>query len=73
MGDFNLIYKAEDNSNNRLNRRLMTSFKEALNETQLMEIDLKGRAYTWSNEQKRPNFYSHRPGIRYHGMEPFVS
>jgi hypothetical protein len=56
MGDFNLIYKAEDKSNNRLNRRLMTSFKEALNEAQLMEIDLKGRAYTWSNEQIDPTF-----------------
>jgi hypothetical protein len=36
LGDFNLIYKAEDKSNNRLNRRLMTRFKETLDNTQLM-------------------------------------
>jgi exonuclease III len=40
LGDFNLIYKAEDKSNNRLNRRLMTRFKETLDEAQLMEVDL---------------------------------
>jgi hypothetical protein len=32
IGDFNLIYKAEDKSNNRLNRRLMALFKETLDE-----------------------------------------
>jgi hypothetical protein len=56
MGDFNLIYKAEDKSNTRLNRRLMTLFKETLDFSQLMEIDLQGRAYTWSNEQNDPTF-----------------
>jgi hypothetical protein len=35
MGDFNLIYKAEDKSNTRLNRRLMTLFKETLDFSQL--------------------------------------
>jgi hypothetical protein len=56
MGDFNLIYKAEDKSNTRLNRRLMTLFKETLDFSQRMEIDLRGRAYTWSNEQNDPTF-----------------
>jgi endonuclease/exonuclease/phosphatase (EEP) superfamily protein YafD len=56
MGDFNLIYKAEDKSNTRLNRRLMTLFKETLDFSQLMEIDLRSRAYTWSNEQNDPTF-----------------
>jgi exonuclease III len=32
LGDFNLIYKAEDKSNSRLNRRLMTRFKETLDD-----------------------------------------
>lgn len=56
IGDFNLIYKAEDKSNNRLNRHLMNSFRQALDESQLMEIDLRGRKYTWSNEQDTPTF-----------------
>jgi hypothetical protein len=46
LRDFNLIYRAEDKSNNRLNRRLMTRFKETLDDAQLMEVDLCGRAYT---------------------------
>jgi exonuclease III len=56
LGDFNLIYKVEDKSGNRLNRRLMTRFKETLDNAQLMEVDLRGRAYTWSNEQNDPTF-----------------
>jgi hypothetical protein len=56
LGDFNLICKAEDKSNNRLNRRIMTQLKETLDEAQLMEVDLRGRAYMWSNEQNEPTF-----------------
>lgn len=56
LGDFNLIYKAEDKNNNRLNRHLMTCFKDTLDEVQLMEVDLRGRSYTWSNEQNDPTF-----------------
>jgi hypothetical protein len=37
-------FKSEDKNNDRLNRRLMTRFKETLDEAQLMEIDLHGRA-----------------------------
>jgi hypothetical protein len=54
LGDFNLIYKAEDKNNTRLNRHLMMLFKETLDLSQLMEVDLRGRAYTWSNEQMTP-------------------
>jgi exonuclease III len=32
LGDFNLIYKAEDKNNNRLNRSLMIRFKETLDD-----------------------------------------
>lgn len=56
VGDFNLIYKAEDRSNNRLNRNLRNRFKQAIDEIQLMEIDLRGRRFTWSNEQDHPTF-----------------
>lgn len=34
----------------------MNLFKEILDETQLMEVDLRGRAYTWSNEQNDPTY-----------------
>lgn len=34
----------------------MNSFRQALDETQMMEIDLRGRRYTWSNEQQNPTF-----------------
>jgi hypothetical protein len=56
LGDINLIYKAEDKNNTRLNRHLMTLFKETLDLSQLMEVDLRGRAHTWSNEQNDPTF-----------------
>lgn len=53
-GDFNLIYKAEDKNNNRLNRRLMGGFKQALEHLELKELSLNGRKYTWTNEQENP-------------------
>jgi hypothetical protein len=31
LGDFNLIYKEQDKNNSRLNRRLMSWFRRALN------------------------------------------
>jgi hypothetical protein len=49
--DFNLIYKAADKNNHRLNRRLMAVFRNVL---QLSELHLHGRLYTWSNEQIHP-------------------
>ena len=53
-GDFNLIYRAEDKSNNRLNRRMMSRFRQFINETDLQELYLKGRLFTWSNERDTP-------------------
>lgn len=53
-GDFNLIYRAEDKNNDRLNRRLMGQFRCFLNEAALKEIHLSGRLYTWSNERTHP-------------------
>lgn len=53
-GDFNLIYQAADKSNDRLNRRSMRRFRRALDDTQLQELYLHGRLYTWSNERSRP-------------------
>lgn len=57
IGDFNLIYKAEDKSNDRLDRRMMNNFKQTLDDNQLMEIELRGRRFIWSNEQDNPTFH----------------
>jgi hypothetical protein len=54
LGDFNLIYKAADKNNRRLNRRLMRQFQEVLNECELQEIHLQNRKFTWSNERRHP-------------------
>jgi exonuclease III len=54
LGDFNLIYQAEDKNNTNLNRRLMGSFKAAIDELGLKEIRLNGRRFTWTNEQDSP-------------------
>jgi hypothetical protein len=51
-GDFNLIYKAEDKNNTRLNRHMMNSFRRLLEDLALLELYLHGRLYTWSNERK---------------------
>lgn len=53
-GDFNLIYKAEDKNNTRLNRRMMGLFRQAIEQLQLKEINLHGRKFTWSNGQENP-------------------
>ena len=53
-GDFNLIYQAADKNNQRLNRRMMSRFRSFLDDTELQEIHLRGRLYTWSNERDRP-------------------
>jgi exonuclease III len=54
LGDFNLIYKDEDKSNDRLNRRLMLRFWRALNHLEVKEIELTGHKFTWSNGQQNP-------------------
>jgi hypothetical protein len=52
--DFNMIYRAEDKSNDKLDRRRMGQFQRFLNDLVLKEIYLSGRLYTWSNEQAHP-------------------
>jgi hypothetical protein len=48
-GDFNMIYKAEDKNNGRVNRRLMGQFHRFINDAALKEIHLNGWLFTWSN------------------------
>jgi exonuclease III len=53
-GDFNLIYKDEDNNNGNLNRTLMRCFKRLIDDLALKDIPLVGCKYTWSNMQISP-------------------
>lgn len=54
IGDFNLIYEARDKNNGNVNHRLMAQFRDALQSSDLLEIKLSGRKFTWSNEQQTP-------------------
>jgi hypothetical protein len=54
MGDFNLIYLGQDKSNGRLNWRMTTRFRRTLNHLEAHEIQLLGKRFTWSNEQRSP-------------------
>jgi hypothetical protein len=53
-GDFNMIYRAQDKNNGRLDRRCMRRFRALLNRAHLDEIDMIGRRFTWSNERGQP-------------------
>jgi exonuclease III len=53
-GDFNCIYKARDKNSNRLNLWLMNQFRQAIDESELKELHLQNRKFTWSNERRRP-------------------
>lgn len=44
-GDFNMIYRAEDKNNRRLNRRSMRRFARLLNDLLLSELFLHGRLF----------------------------
>jgi hypothetical protein len=50
----NLIYRAEDKNNNRVNYRLMGQFRRFLNDACLKEVNLDGWLLTWSNERRYP-------------------
>jgi hypothetical protein len=54
LGDFNLIYRAQDKNNGHLNQRLMLRFKRVLNYLEVKELELVGRHFTWSNSQSTP-------------------
>jgi hypothetical protein len=44
--DFNLIYKASDKNNAKLNRCLMRAFRSFLQEMELAKVHLHGWLYT---------------------------
>ena len=49
-----MIYCAADKNRGRLNRRLINAFRSFINDTELQELQLRGRRYTWSNERDTP-------------------
>lgn len=53
-GDFNLILNAADKSNDNINRRNMGRFWRFVEETEIKDVHLHGRSYTWSNERDNP-------------------
>jgi hypothetical protein len=53
-GDFNMIYRAQDKNNGRLDRRCMRRFRSFLNRAHLEELHLIGRRFTWTSERERP-------------------
>jgi len=53
-GDFNMIYRAQDKNNDRLDRRCMRRFRRFLSELLLEEIEIQGRRFTWSSETTEP-------------------
>ncbi|XP_073362920.1 uncharacterized protein [Aegilops tauschii subsp. strangulata] len=52
LGDFNMICRARDKSNNNINLRLMGKFRAAIDELELIDFPLFGRKFTWSNERE---------------------
>ena len=53
IGDFNLILETDKN-NARINRRNLLRFRRTVEELELQDLHLHGRAYTWSNERLQP-------------------
>lgn len=54
LGDFNLIDRACDKNNSRINHRLMNRFRWVLDELELKELYLHGRQFTWTSEIDNP-------------------
>lgn len=54
IGDFNLIYKAADKNNDRLDRRMMQRFKGAIDRLGIKELELAGRRFTRAKDGANP-------------------
>lgn len=53
-GAFNMIYRAEDKSNGRLDHRNLRRFRTFLDRSLLEELHLAGHRFTWPNERDLP-------------------
>ena len=51
LGDFNMIIRANEESNSNLNRGMMRKFKAFVDNNELKELYMHGRRFTWSNER----------------------
>jgi ADP-dependent phosphofructokinase/glucokinase len=68
MGDFNLIYRAQDKSNGRVNRPLMNGFRIILDDLELKELHLHGRRYIFLVQQHcNPHAHEDRSHFLYQG------
>lgn len=54
IGDFNLIYRAEDKNNQRVNIRMLNRFKTTIDNLELAPLELMGIRFTWCNDQTSP-------------------
>ncbi|GJM98934.1 hypothetical protein PR202_ga15987 [Eleusine coracana subsp. coracana] len=55
-GDFNLVRYQKDKSNGLVDFKWCEKFNEWIDSKSLLELELMGRKFTWSNNQKNPIF-----------------
>ena len=55
-GDFNIIRREEEKSNNNFNARWPVVFNAIIDSLDLREIALSGRQYTWASHRETPTF-----------------
>ncbi|XP_078181452.1 uncharacterized protein LOC144575215 [Carex rostrata] len=55
-GDFNLYRDLEDTTGSIRNMGLLSEFNNLIADTNLLDIPLQGRMYTWSNKRPHPTF-----------------
>jgi hypothetical protein len=54
LGDFNLIFRAQDKNNSRINLPMLNRFRSTIDNLELAPIELQGKKYTWCNDQQSP-------------------
>ncbi|XP_073363493.1 uncharacterized protein [Aegilops tauschii subsp. strangulata] len=54
LGDFNMILRSSEKSNQNINRTMMTKFQNFVDDHELKELYMHGRKFTWSNERNTP-------------------
>jgi exonuclease III len=50
LGDFNLIYRAQDKNNGRISLSLLNGFKTTIDNLLLAPIELRGKKFIWCND-----------------------
>lgn len=54
LGDFNLILNAHEKNNARVNLPMLNRFKTTVDSLEPARIELRGKKYTWCNDQQSP-------------------